>query len=164
MKNMLTTQINSTKKIPSNNFCGVSRVHVSGIFCAQSTRIREDIGSNAPVSAYGNVCGKRPQKLVDNTGAFSMSRESLRNNICGGSKMSDQSVSVRDRAKLPADLQDEFNQFISLLSYHAICIPLLVRDAYNDDEDYGAAEQIYSALFDLEQKAKQIQKQLGESE
>jgi prophage antirepressor-like protein len=84
---MLTTQINNSKRIPSNDSLGESRI-VSGIFYRQNSRK----GITTPVSVYREVCGDFPKGVVDNTGAFLMSKESHQNITLGGSKMSNSQI------------------------------------------------------------------------
>jgi hypothetical protein len=60
--------------------------HVSGFFTAQNSYQRELTGTKAPVSVCREACGDLPLGVVDNTGAFSISRESRRNITKGGSK------------------------------------------------------------------------------
>jgi hypothetical protein len=73
---MLTETKKNAAKAAQNNSSGVSRTNDSGIFYVQSTLSREAVGSKTPVSAYRKVCGKRPLRLVCNTGAFLLQRES----------------------------------------------------------------------------------------
>jgi hypothetical protein len=77
-KKMLTLAKFFVTKILSNDLHGGCRP-VSGIFYRQNSR-----KGNAPVSAYREVCGDLPCRVVDNTGAFSMSKKS-RQNLHGGS-------------------------------------------------------------------------------
>jgi hypothetical protein len=84
-KNLLTTRIGCAMVKSSKDFQGVSRMR-SGIFYANFRPLLHARVEKASVSAYREVCGKRPWKLVENTGALSFLRsESLQNIIQGGS-------------------------------------------------------------------------------
>jgi hypothetical protein len=81
----LTTRIGCAMVKSSNDFIGVSRKR-SGIFYANFRPLLHARVEKAPVSAYREVCGKRPMRLVENTGALSfLKSKSLQNNIIGGS-------------------------------------------------------------------------------
>jgi hypothetical protein len=84
-KKSLTTNTGCAIVKSSNNFCGVSRA-VRGIYYANFRPLLHARVEKAPVSACREVCGKRPQRLVENTGALSfLKSKNFRNIIVGGS-------------------------------------------------------------------------------
>jgi hypothetical protein len=75
MKKSLTTLSDRVKLTLSKNFLGVSRDTLAVFFASKY----------APVSVYREVCGKRPKRLVDNTGAPLYLKGVSQNNLLGGS-------------------------------------------------------------------------------